>query len=89
MKDCLDIKTTKIGKRYHALLIHDELGIIDEMACRDRKDIGFICAEMLKWADKLGYVSALANASRKRMKNYHHIDKIWYKKDLHKSQAIV
>ena len=65
MKEILDIKITRINDRFHARLSHKDY-VIDEMACKDKQDISLICSEMLRWADKLGYISPMAIASRKR-----------------------
>jgi len=80
MKEILDIKVTKIENRFHARLMHNDY-IMDEMACKDKQDISHICSEMLRWADKLGYQSPMASASRKRRlrKPSYPIDKVWYR----------
>lgn len=74
----LDIKVTKIGQRYHARLYKHDGTILDEMACRTRLDIGWICREMLRWFDKNGGISKFAMASRKRQRNAAPVDKVWY-----------
>lgn len=75
------IKVTKIKNRWHARLWLDKK-LIDEMACEDRMDIGWICREMLRWYDKLGGSSIYAKLARKR----HNltptpIGKVWYLKN--------
>lgn len=72
------IKVTKIGQRYHARLLQDDGTILDEMACRNRLDIGWICREMLRWFDKNGGYSKFAMMSRKRQRNATPTDKVWY-----------
>ncbi len=81
----LDIKVQCINNRYHIRLYDKQSGsVVDEMACKDKCDIGYVCSEMLRWADKLGYVSPMAQASRKRRikKMSLPIGKIWYNKDI-------
>jgi hypothetical protein len=38
----LEIKVTRIGQRFHSRLLKDG-EVKDEMACEDRRDIGWIC----------------------------------------------
>ncbi len=65
----LDIKVTSINGRFHARLLNTDTGkVLDEMACTLRCDIGFICNYMLRWHDKLGGTSPMAQASRDRNK---------------------
>ena len=79
MKETLSIKTTRINDRWHARLYKKEK-IVDEMACNDRRDIGYICKEMLRWYDKMGGVSDMATSSRRRNKSRHIYGKVWYLK---------
>lgn len=78
----LHIKITRINNRFHARLYLDS-DVLDEMACRDKIDIGWICREMLRWFDKCGGVSDMASAARAR-----HTTKpkgrVWYKVQLEK-----
>ena len=75
------IKVTKIKNRWHSrLLLGDK--VLDEMACIDSCDIGWICREMLRWYVKTGGVSVYADATRKRQVNVNPISKVWYRKDL-------
>jgi hypothetical protein len=39
------------------------------MACKKKQDIGYCTQEMLRWYDKMGGVSPMAEASRNRQKN--------------------
>ncbi len=83
MKEPLDINVVNINNRFHARLYDRESGsIIDEMACKQKQDISYICGIMLRWADKLGYVSPMASSSRSRMKNIQEKGKIWYRNQL-------
>ena len=63
--EILTIKVTKIGKSWHARLRENGL-LIDECICYCKQDINYICRWMLRWYDKLGGVSPMATASRKR-----------------------
>ena len=59
------IVVTKIRNRWHARLsLNNKL--VDEMACQQRLDIGWICREMLRWAAKSGNISEFASAARRR-----------------------
>lgn len=76
----LAIKVTTIDGIYHARLTKDGQ-VIDEMACKEKSDIGYICREMLRWFSKLGGVSKWAEASRKRQNEEKGPEgKIWYLK---------
>jgi len=59
----LTIKVTRLKKEYHARL---RLGhsIIDEMSCKKKQDIGWICREMLRWYSKTGGVDPWAEKAR-------------------------
>lgn len=77
----LHTAVTKIGKKYHCRLFNKGK-VVDEMACKNKCDISFCCATMLRWFDKLGGVNDMASASRLRQKNTNPVGKIWYRKDL-------
>ncbi len=83
----LRTKTTFINKKFYVRLLENDL-VINEMACRLKIDVGYCCKFMLRWYDKLGGSSKLANASRHRFtKGIHKYSavpygKIWYEKDL-------
>ena len=65
--DVLSVKVTKINKNYHArLFVNGKIG--SEWACRNRRDIGYICRQLLRWYDKMGGVSTYAEKSRHRGK---------------------
>ena len=68
MKKELEIKVTKINRRWHCRLIDNEK-VIDEMACALSIDIGWCCREMLRWYDKMGGTSKFASAARHRQTN--------------------
>ena len=78
----MKIKVTRINNRYHARLTQDDV-ILDEMACSDKQDIGWICREMLRWQDKLGNTTAWTFSARERHNSDPKpIGKIWYKNQL-------
>ena len=88
MNEILEIKVTRIKNRWHARLKHIDGRVIDEMACEVKEDISFICSEMLRWADKLGWASPMAHAARTRMnKKYRAREgKVWYRTQLEKAR---
>ena len=60
-----EVKVVTINGRYHArVYFHDE--VIDEMACEEQCDIGYICRSMLRMVDKCGGDS-FTNAARDRL----------------------
>ena len=81
MKEPIEVRVTKIKNRWHARLFYNEI-VIDEMACDNKLNIGFICFTMLRWADKLGFVSPMAHAARQRQKAEAFDGKIWYRNAL-------
>jgi hypothetical protein len=76
----MDIKVTKIGKRWHARLI-DGNTILDEMACSLKEDIGWICREMLRWQDKMGNSNGWTSSARRRQ-TPKSAGKVWFQKAL-------
>lgn len=60
------LKTTNINGIWHARLISDDGKLLDEMACKLKEDIGWICREMLRWQDKLGNSNAQTSSARRR-----------------------
>lgn len=81
MKYETDIKVTRINKRYHArLFVNGDL--YDEMACEYRTDVGFICRQMLRNADKMGVYNAHTESARKRITSTNTHGKIWYRNKL-------
>lgn len=83
MNEIFTTVTTKIKNRWHVRLMHVDGNIIDEMACDARENIGYICYIMLRWADKMGWPSPMANATRNRQKAQSAPGKIWYRNKLH------
>ena len=75
----LDIKVTKIRNRWHARLLEGST-ILDEMACLNRLDIGWICREMLRWYDKYGgkYSKFAIKARERQRKTEYPLGKVWY-----------
>lgn len=79
MKEIFETKVTKIENRWHTRLILIETKeIVDEMACDTRRNIGYCIHTMLRWADKLGWGSPMAHASRARGGPPLAPGKIWY-----------
>ena len=78
----LTTKVTKIKNRWHIRLLGDNGKIWDEMACDTRANIGWCCAEMLRWYDKLGGNCKMAASSRHRGKRVLNPGKIWYRNRL-------
>ena len=77
-------KVTKINNRFHCRLLNENDDVLDEMACKDKSDIGFCFSEMLRWQNKLGSKSKMAEASRdRRIKKFPKANgKIWYQNQL-------
>ncbi len=67
MAEKLSTKVTNINDRYHIRLLNED-NVINEMACELKLDIGWCCREMLRWHQKLGGNSKMAEASRNRQK---------------------
>lgn len=79
------IVVTKISNRWHARLsLNNE--IVDEMACQQRLDIGWICREMLRWAAKTGNCSEFASAARRRQLKGP-IGRVWWQGSLEANKA--
>jgi hypothetical protein len=81
-----EIKVTRIGKRWHSRLILSGK-VIDEMACSNSLDIGWICREMLRWHSKLGYISNRAEFARdakreSRVRKANPVGQVWYRNRL-------
>ena len=82
----LDIRVTKIGNRWHARLVKGDI-VLDEMACSERVDIGWICREIMRWADKGFDQDEFTSASRYRHnKDSQPVGKIWYQPALNRSK---
>lgn len=81
----MDIKVTRIGKRWHARLM--EAGIVlDEMACVVKEDIGWICREMLRWQDKCGNGNEWTASARVRHNGERRNDIVFYHQELKKKK---
>lgn len=80
MEEYLDIKVTKIKNKWHARLLDNRKDgkPIDEMACEEKEDIGYICYQLLRWHDKCGGVSPMASDARHRQKYKNPTGKIWW-----------
>jgi len=89
MKEKLRTKVTFINDRFHIRLLENDL-VINEMACRKKVDIGWCCAYMLRWYDKLGGNSIMASRSRDRSWNLNEKPegRVWYEKDLRPNKFI-
>jgi len=73
----IDTKVTKINGIYHCRLLRGER-VLSEMACVNRRDVGFCISYLLRWYDKLGGTSIMAGKSRSRQKNLRPNGKIWF-----------
>lgn len=80
----LDIKVTFINGWHNARLLNKDTGQeIDHCRCNDKRDIGYMCREMLRWFSKTGGYSKWAESARERhnlQKNrikYGKIQKVW------------
>lgn len=62
----MKIRVTNIKGNYHARLFSDTGAILDEMSCKEKQDIGWICREMLRWQSKMGSIDPWATSARKR-----------------------
>lgn len=76
MKEKLTTKTTNINGNYHTRLYNGDT-LVSEMACKLKEDVGYCCRELLRWYDKLGGTSKMADASRGRNKNISPKGKVW------------
>ena len=70
------IKVTRIKNNYHARLYNKDGRVLDEMACKEKQDIGYICREMLRWQNKMGNVTPWTDFARSRQKQ-DYIGKVW------------
>lgn len=61
----MEIKVTRINGEFHARLFEGER-LLDEMSCKNKSDIGWICREMLRWQDKLGNSNSWTTKARER-----------------------
>lgn len=83
----LSITVTKIRNRWHARLF-DGGTVIDEMACEDKRDIGWICREMLRWADKLGRSTDWTRSARRRQQAGPR-GRVWFCRQLRRARMAV
>lgn len=82
MNTNLEVKVTRINNKWHCRLLENKK-VIDEMACENTQDIGYICREVLRWYCKLGGDDIFAKKARERQQNEKGpIGKIWYKTQL-------
>ena len=75
----LKTKVTFIKDKFHIRLLEDDI-LLNEMACKNKVDIGWCCANMLKWHDKLGGSSKMASKSRERWakRSLSPVGKVWH-----------
>ena len=59
------IKVTSINGKYHCRLFRNDK-LVSEIQVTLKEDIGWACREMLRWQDKLGYISQFDSAARVR-----------------------
>ena len=76
----LCVSVTRMGSRWIGKLTVKGK-IFDRMACALKRDIGWMCREMLRWYDKLGGTSEWAKSARRRQ-TISPVGKVWYRKDL-------
>lgn len=63
---CEEVKVVGINGLYRARYIVD--GIIkSEYTCKNKKEIGLMCREMLRWQPKLGNVTPFTTSARRRV----------------------
>lgn len=75
-----EVKVTRIRNRWHARLTYNGK-VFDEMACSDRRDIGWICREVLRWFVKIGGSSEFASAARERQ-GTKPVGRVWWRRHL-------
>ncbi len=81
-----EVKVQRINNNFHArLFVNGKL--YDEMACKEKQDIGWICREMMRWADK-DIVQNMHTSSARRRHNEDStpIGKVYYRNALYKLQ---
>lgn len=61
----MEIKVRNTNGVFHARLYEGTL-LLDEMSCKLKEDIGWICREMLRWQDKMGNSNDWTTSARKR-----------------------
>ena len=60
------IRVVNINSEYHARLFNDNDTVLDEMSCKSKDGIGWICREMLRWQSKMGSTDPWAESARER-----------------------
>ena len=75
MKSKLELKVSKIGSRWIAIL-NEDAQEHSRMACALKRDIGWICRELLRWFSKLGGDDPWADSARARQTGFP-IGKVW------------
>lgn len=60
-----EVKVTTIAGKYHCRLFKNG-ELASEIQCDLKDDIVWCCREMLKWQEKMGYISRFANTARER-----------------------
>ena len=60
-----EVKVTNISEKYHCRLFKNG-ELVSEIQCDLKEDIVWCCREMLRWQDKMGYVSRFTSAARER-----------------------
>ena len=78
----IEVTVTQIAGRYYARLYKARGKFpIDEMACRRKSDVGWICREMLRQYSKLGGISRHAESARRRQRGKP-AGRVWRKEDI-------
>ena len=61
-----EVKVTRINNRYHCRVFTD--GILNqEGVANSRKEISYVCRDLLRWEDKCGNISDFATSARNKI----------------------
>lgn len=83
----LEIKVTRIADRWHARVFSGDM-VLDEMACKEKRDIGYICRELLAFQGRLGWNTPRVEAARRSPKrNTPPAGKIWHRPELDREKS--
>lgn len=88
LESTTEVKVQRINNNYHARLFVNGK-FYDEMACKEKQDIGWICREMMRWADKdIVQNSHTSSARSRHNKDSKPIGKVYYRNTLHKLRKV-
>jgi hypothetical protein len=93
MKEYLKTKVTRINGNFHCRLIDARTDkVLSEVACQLKQDIGYCIRYLMRWHDKCGGTSRMADRSRHRIWEKTHAagekikgepaGKVWYPSQL-------